>query len=266
MRNFTCHRVIKSLAFVGLTALGAASANAGLTAVHAAGASTELNHAQILSQTYGGTFAANGASFSNGSITAQRLDDGGFGVGSTMSLNASTNTHIVSSTPSADQCWSDGVFSARAIARFAGASQVFGIVEGDTGGSFESLFPVNGWGTNVTGSISNLDLTGKEFRFARDGDSNGTFTSSDADNFLGADQMVSYHLTGPHGMNKYVLFFEDVGANLDSDWDFNDMVIEISAQSGAHAVPLPPAVWSGLAVLLTGGLWSARVRVRNWFK
>ena len=37
-------------------------------------------------------------------------------------------------------------------------------------------------------------------------------------------------------------------------------------RDGVVAVPLPPAVWSGLTVLLTGGVLTARGRVMRWFR
>jgi hypothetical protein len=134
---------------------------------------------------------------------------------------------------------------------------------GESGGSAELLFGVTGNCFDVSGSASNLSLGGKEFRFVRTGEGE-TFTSSDADNIVGHDQMVTYHLTG-NGLNRYLLFFEDASAMQSSDWDFNDLVVEIDGAS-PHAIPLPPAIWSGLAMLVTGGLWNARARVRAWFK
>lgn len=263
MRSTTTSLTIKTVVFLALAVVGAADARAGFTSFNTSKHATEMTHAQILGHTYGGTFAASGGvNFTNGAVTAQRLDDGGGGPGAMTNLSASTGGGV----STADQCWGDGVLSARAIARFAGSDQIFGIVDGDAGGSFERLFDVTGWGTNVTGSADNVDLSGQNFRFARAGRGDATFTSSDADNFFGADQMVSYHVTGPNGLSKYVLFFEDVGAHLDSDWDFNDMVIEVTSLSAPSAIPLPPAVWSGLAVLITGGLWNARARLRAWFR
>ena len=72
--------------------------------------------------------------------------------------------------------------------------------------------------------------------------------------------MVSYRLTGPSGLTKYVLFFEDLGTGANSDWDYNDLVVEITARPSM--IPLPPAVWSGLAMLACGGLVHARRRMQ----
>lgn len=251
----TSGNAIKCLAFLGLAAFATPAARAGFTQVNPAGDS-ELGHAAILSATYGGSFHASGLNFVGNGMTAKRLDDTTGGTAGFMNL--------VLGTGGSDQCWTNGVVSARAIARFAGYEQTLGVIPGETGGTFQNLFTVSGYGVNVQGSVSGLDLTGNMFRFARGGGGE-MFTSLDIDNFGAMDQMVSYCLTGPNGLRKYLLFFEDAGIADNSDYDFNDMVIEITANAPT-AVPLPPAIWSGLAVLLTGGLWNARTRVRGWFK
>ena len=247
MRNLTCGRLIKTIAFLGVAALGAADAHAGFTNVNAPIHATESSHAQILSQAYGGTFSASGVNFGNGTLTAQRLNDDSTG---------------------SDECWGNAIFSARAIARFAGAEQTFGVIDGASGaGTLQELFTVTGWGTSVSGSAVDLDLCEKTVRFARVGSGNlgdETFSSLSLDNFGAADQMVSYRLLGgPGGVDRFLLFFEDVGAGLDSDWDFNDLVVELTARPGVNAVPLPPAAWSGLAALATAGLWNGRKRIRG---
>jgi hypothetical protein len=238
------NRSVKFLALFGLVVLTVADARAGYTPVAPCTYDSELGHAAILSHAYGGDFAANGLDFSNGSITAMRCDDTGSGY--------------------ADQCWTAGLHSARALARFGGFEQSLGVVHGESGGSAQTLFTVVGTGLNVSGSVDDLDCSGKAFRFARGGGGE-LFTSFDDDNTLGYDQMISYRVTGPNGLDRYVLFFEDASAAQNSDWDFNDLVVEIDGAS-PHAVPLPAAVWSGLAMLMSGGLWNARARVRARFE
>jgi hypothetical protein len=223
-----------------------APAHAGYTPVAPCTYDSELGHAAILSHAYAGDFAANGLDFSNGNVTAVRCDDsddaGGY----------------------AAQCWTAKLLSARALARFGGFEQCLAVVPGKSGGLSQELFSVSGTGLNVSGSVNGLDVTGKSFRFARGGEGEPC-TSFDTDNIMGRDQMVSYRVTGPNGLDRYVLFFEDATAAQNSDWDFNDLVVEING-AGPHAIPLPPAVWSALAVMLSGGLWSARARVRAWFR
>jgi hypothetical protein len=242
--NKTCGRAIKCLAFFGLTLFTAAPSHAGYTPVAPCAYDSELGHAAILSHTYGGDFAADGLNFTNGGITAMRCDDAG-------------DTY-------ADQCWTAELLSARALARFGGFDQSLGIIHGETGGSPQELFTVSGTGLNVSGSVNGLDLSGTTFRFTRGGGGE-FFTSLDDDNTLGHDQMVSYRIRGPNGLDRYVLFFEDASAVQNSDWDFNDLVVEIDGTS-PQAVPLPPAAWSGLAMLLSGVLWNARARVRARFR
>jgi hypothetical protein len=243
-------RILTTLAFIGLTTLAAADAHAGFTHVNAPVHSTELGHAQILGQAYGGTFNASGVNYGNGTLTAQRLSD--------------------TAGPGSDECWGEAFVSARAIARFAGSEQSFGYVDGASGaGTFQNLFTVTGWGTSVGGNTFELDLCSNPVRFARgNGNTDGgdqMFSSLAADNVLGADQMVAYQLLGGSGPARYVLFFEDVGANLDSDWDFNDLVVEVTVRPGANAVPLPPAAGSGLAALIAGGLVTGRRRLAGLF-
>jgi hypothetical protein len=248
-------RNIRSLAFTALfVAVGATNAYAGFSAVKAPPAS-EAGHAQILSQTYGATFSANGLNFTGGSMTATRLEDSsGYAAMDMLAGDASTG---------GDECWSNGVLSIRAIARFAGYEQKLGVVDGAGGaGSFQELFTVSGYGTDVSGSIVGLDVCGKTFRFARGGGGE-MFSSLAADNFASFDQMVSYKLSGA-GAIKFVLFFED-GNDAGCDWDYNDLVVEITALAPINAIPLPPSMWSGLVLLLTGGLWNARAALRRWF-
>jgi hypothetical protein len=246
MRILRRHTVLKTLAFLGLSTLAAADAHAGFTQVNAPIHATELGHAAILSQTYGGTFSAAGLNFSSGNgYTALRLDDDG---------------------SAGDECWGNAFVSARAIARFAGWEQTLGVIDGDSGpATFHELFTVSGTGLNVAGSVTDLDLCGKTVRFARGG--GGEMLSSLAlDNVLAVDQMVSYKLLGSGGAQRYLLFFEDVGAAYgDSDRDFNDLVVELTVRPGVNAVPLPPAAWSALAVLLAGGVVGSRKRIRSLF-
>lgn len=241
---------VKCVAFLGLASLTAADAEAGYTRVNATTPGAELGHADILSHAYGGTFAGDGGvNFANGSLTAMRCDDFG--------------------GAASDQCWDGSVVSARVLARFAGYEQSLGVLDGASGGSFRKLFSVSGTGLDVAGSASGPGLGGNgnggTFRFARGGGGN-VLTSFQLDNLEAADQMVSYRLDGtpPGGGRKFVLFFEDLGPGEGSDWDYNDLVVEVTTAPLATAIPLPPAVWTGLMVLLSGGLWNARGALRRW--
>lgn len=236
-------RSIKCLAFVGVAAAATANAEAGFTRVNAP-PDAELSHRAILGYTYGGNFAATGnSSFTNGSITATRLEDFG----------ADSNA--------LDERWDGDVLSARALGRWAGYEQKLGIVAGESGaGSFQELLTVVGNGIHVTGSAKTTKTGGNGFRFARGGGGE-LMTSLAADNRGGVDQMVSYRLDGLDGASTtYLLGFEDLGPGTNSDWDYNDLVVEVTIGHPAVA-PLPPAAWSALTVLLGGGLWGAHRRV-----
>ena len=242
-------RTIKSLAFAGFAAVATADARAGFTHVKAP-PDAELSHAAILSYAYGGSFAAGGKGFTNGSITATRLDDVADALGGTAS----------------DQCWDGDLVSARAIGRWAGYEQKLGVVDGESGdGTFHELLTAVGDGVNVTGAAKARKMGGKGYRFARGGGGE-RMTSLAADNLGGVDQMVSYRidgLGGTEGVDTYLLCFEDLGPGTNSDWDYNDLVVEVTTAEPT-VVPLPPAVWSALTVLLTGGIWNARARARRW--
>jgi hypothetical protein len=241
------------LAVAGLVALGAARADAGFSTVLPTPHASEVNHDGILSHLYGGTFTANGVNYSNGSVTATRIEDTGGGTLNALGLGNGAD----------DQVWTDGQLSVHAVARFAGYDQSLGYTLGaDGSGSVLGLFDVVGMGFNVTGS-ADVDMTGQTYRWMRGG--GGEMFSSDDS----VDQMVSYLITGTGGAKTWLLCWEDVrGAG--SDRDYNDLVVEVTAhgesilQLPPTAVPLPPAVWSGLSMLLGGGLWTARRKIRRW--
>ena len=65
------------------------------------------------------------------------------------------------------------------------------------------------------------------------------------------DQLVTYRIDGiDKGTSRYVLFWEvvPVGAG---DQDYNDLVVEaaFAGNGGPTAVPLPPAVFGGMALM-----------------
>src|SRR3954467_1729819 len=130
-----------SAAFV---AFGATAANAGLTTVKAPH-NGEMGIQQILQNTYGGTFNASGNNFSNGSISATRIDD------------------------SVDQEWSAGTYDLNTVAKFSGYTQTLGVMSHNDN-TVHNLFSSSGFGLSGAGSASNVIL-GDTFCFTRDGDS-----------------------------------------------------------------------------------------------
>jgi hypothetical protein len=250
MTNMPCKTwtlAIKCLAFAGVAAVATANAEAGFTKVNAP-PDAELSHRAILGYTYGGSFgpAGGGMNFSNGTITATRLEDFG------------ANHDLL------DQCFTGDLVGARALGRWAGYQQKLGVVAGESGaGSFHELLTVAGNGINVTGSAGAAKMEGKGYRFARGGGGE-LMTSLASDNRGGVDQMISYRLDGygPAGTTTYLLAFEDLGPGTNSDWDYNDLVVEVTTADPAVA-PLPPAAWSALTVLLAGGVWGSRDRLRR---
>ena len=228
-------RVVLCLVVLGITALGAVQAQAGLTvspptfsSIEPSNHPGELNIPQVLNQTYGGNFTllSNGLDYSNGTLTAHRLND------------------------VADRLWNQKITSARAIydADAANGALSFGILPGATGGTFNSLFTESGSMTGVTGSASSLNLP-NQYRLAisRDGH---VFSSKDSDNADGMDRLVTYQVTGPGlGTNQnFLLGFEDGPAR---PFDYNDAIaVQAAAPTiGANsvAIPVPAAVWTGLS-------------------
>jgi len=227
-------KFLAAVAALGLSVLGASNAFAGFTSIGAPnfGRGGEASQAEILSNTYGGSFTANGLDFTNGSITATRIDD------------------------SKDQTFKGDITSSRALARFALYGQ--GFAYGDVS-SPTQLFTVGGNNFTVTGSTGAVDLPAS-YSFVRTGQG-GNKSSSNAANSDGQDHLVTYLLTGSGVTGPtYVLFWEDLNKNK-SDFDFNDLAVEVKATSPI-IVPLPAAAWSGL-VTLAGGALVAGYRKRR---
>ncbi|QOV87324.1 hypothetical protein [Humisphaera borealis] len=223
---------IRTLGLGAVALLAASNAHAGITIVaptpHASEATTE----QILSHQYGGSFTALGNGFTNGSVTATRIDD----------LN--------------DVAWKGDLMTLNAIASFSRSQQSVGLLLGKSGGGYEHLFAVNQFGYLPAASTT-VDTSGDFFRFVLDnGGTNLRSSSLTTENPFG-DQLVTYQIDGlGKGPSRYLLFWEDAPIG-NSDQDYNDLIVEASfaGNGGPTAVPLPPAVWGGLIVL--GGMAGA---------
>ena len=90
--------VLSFAAATAATFFGAAQAHAGFSTINTV-ANGEPSLGQILGHEYGGTFAANGVNFSNGSVTATRINDNN------------------------DQIWNTHFVSANVVAKFAAFTQ-----------------------------------------------------------------------------------------------------------------------------------------------
>ncbi len=206
---------------------------------------SEAGHREILSGIYGGDFTGSGTDlgnglftlFTNGTITAERVDD--FGLGTVLNL--------ATSEPGSgdDGLWTDGIAVAAAEARYALFPQEFGF---DVGLGYTKLFELAGSGFLVAGSgMVNFSL-GTTWAWARANDSDSTLVnvqySLDSMNGDNLDHMLTYRITGipnvPPKQKVWLLFWEDLngaqGNDTDpdnrgfrADRDFNDMVVEVRA-------------------------------------
>ncbi|MCC7192648.1 MAG: PEP-CTERM sorting domain-containing protein [Phycisphaeraceae bacterium] len=228
----------------------------------------EKSVAQILGETYGGTFSLQSGThnYANGAgIVALRIDDKLAGANSTNLINLPTGIRD-------DQLWSDGIAVGSAQARFAGYQQSFGYFDGFSGGTYHNLFDVSGYGYSVTGSTT-IDMGEAlgypaQWRWARSGDG-GTWSSLNSDNACNTDHLITYMMTGITGSNyenktTWMLFWEDLNLG---DKDYNDLAVEIIASarqevpfrpSQDNAVPEPTT--AALGFLTLGGIGAAVLR------
>ncbi len=227
--------LLAAVAAAGLFA-AAPLAHAGPAAIVKENADGELNRSDVFAHLAGRPVqTADGETFTAGGLTA---------------------------TPTAnDAIWSAGTYDITAVARFAGSSQRFGTF-GAAG--YTPLFDVSGYGFDVTG---NARVTEAEpFQFWRDGDSTSRHLSLASDNADGRDHLLTYEIGGlPDSVARtWVLFWEDLDVmpgskeakhDKRSSSDYNDLVLlvrEAPAECGPApeapaVVPLPAAVWPGLA-------------------
>src|SRR5437764_13283135 len=121
---------LASAAVLGVSALRASQAQAGFSSIQPSHNPGELNLPDVLRQAFGGTFqvASNGMDYTNGTVTATRVDD------------------------SADQVWNKSIVSARAVYDPDASSGAlkFGYLPGATGGTFTPLFTESGSMANVS--------------------------------------------------------------------------------------------------------------------
>jgi hypothetical protein len=242
MGRFIPRRWVAAIALIGATfAGGAGEARAGFTRVNSHPPPREANQEQILEHVYGGNFKADGLNFSNGTLAATRIDDAD------------------------DMTWTQQVGGVRPLANFAKRKQALGFFD-DAAGTSNQLFSLTGSKFDVIGGVTTAATARLDgaIRTGRSENVAKAFSSLPSENRDQLDHLVSYRLSGPEIENPtYVLFWEDKwGRN--SDFDFNDLVVEVTASSDPLMIPLPPAAWPGLAGLALIGIVGGCRRARRW--
>lgn len=163
------------------------------------------------------------------------------------------NLHICQSNaglPVTDQVWTDGLVGAAAKAVYASFPQEFGY-DTSLAGGYTKFFDVTGSGYGVAGSGYVTFAPATTWAWARSDDSDAGLTnpqwSLDSLNADALDHMVTWQVAG-QPYKTWVIAFEDInGAG--SDWDYNDLVVEV------QCIPAPGAVLlGGIGIGLVGWL------------
>jgi hypothetical protein len=225
----------------------------------------EKTHQEIFNLLYGGGFQPVGLDYSNGQYYMQRIPDD--------LLPGQPQTAIGLAAPSlydyTDQVWSDQFGHVEAHYRFANYSPSFGYAPLDRNGPalasttppYDDLIDITWqhWGPNYQpiGMTAQMpDLNGAEFVWAR-GKENGLFYSDPSLNRDGKDHLITYKVipieqgterlaVNGNFTRSFLLFWEDQieGQNAynwgTTDYDFNDLVVEVEA-TYTH-VPEPSAL------------------------
>jgi hypothetical protein len=205
----------------------------------------EVNQATLLSVIYGGTWTpiSGTQNYTNGSMTAYRVADGGY---------ASPLNMLAESSTAADEVWAGGEITITARAKYAGDTHTFGWIDGasptPTTSNYQVLLSTSTLDQPVTAHLT------ESFRWALfDITTNQLLTSRPQDNPDGLDHMITYRMVGAGFESPtWLIAWEDRTTGLNSDRDFNDVAIEVVATS----VPEPGTA----ALLATGGLLSSRRR------
>ena len=215
-----------AFAAVCIALICCASVRAGFTPI--VDNAKEPNPQAIFQQLFGGTVVTDGLNYTNGTITATRINDDN------------------------DQTFPAQEFLATVVARFSDHAQSFGTIQV---GNFVKSFDVSGNHYDVTGSDV-VDLT-HGITVGRDGDT-GMDSSIVADNPDKRDHLITYQVTGEGSTPQYMLFWDDLnlppGPPHGSASDFNDVVVElqgIKGQNVGNVAPLPPAIFTGAALIVS---------------
>lgn len=216
-----------SAATIGLSLL-ASSSHAELTYLKPN--LDEAGPADVFAALYGSPFTQSGLDYTNGQVTARRVDD------------------------DRDQFWT-GTFTNTIVARFSGFSQSLGAL---SKGKYQDLLEASGIGYDQTDDEKTVTLdNGVWIRF---GDS-GTHASAPEYNEDGRDHLITYQIESTDPSPVWLLFWEDLDMDSTltkgrSSSDFNDLIVmvrEADIPGPPIAVPLPGAFVVGLATLGLGG-------------
>ena len=216
----------------------------------------EATHLQILNHIYGVTFTQSGLDYSSVTVTATRIAD----------LGGNTPIDIATGgVGDMDQVWQDGTVWMHVEAKFAGYSQKFGYFAGaGPAGAYTNSFDVIPGVDNYSPTQSAYPVLvmgpGAQWRWGRNGDG-GVFSSLEADNTASTsgrqDHMVTYKITGLTTTDTtWLLFWEDMTNG--SDWDFNDLVVQVSTAEVGGAVPEPLTVASAFFAVAGLGAYIRR--------
>lgn len=212
----------------------------------------ELNHAQILGDVYNQNFTASGLDYvGDGDVTAIRVwdfDDIDY-----------YTAHVYNYEPNdVDQIWTDGAVTVTASAKYAWFEQAFGWNEGGTLGTNFTLLVddtnIGQTGVSFTITEDQEFLWGHQAKTCSWYEPGYEWWSRESENgWCGSeeDHMVTYHIEGASttGETVWMIFIED-DKFIDSDFDYNDFVIEI------RAIPEPATI----CLLALGGLALRRKR------
>lgn len=158
-----------------------------------------------------------------------------------------------------DQIWWEWNGGAVARAKYAGDNHLIGYTQGVAGG-VPTLSATSGSGFGVVGSFLFNFTPNDNLRFnLKDLRTGDVWSSRVAENFLAEDHMVSYLINAGQSVGNYVIAWEDLPSTAPtSDFDYNDMVIEVNH---VHPVPEPTAlVLLGLGFGVAGAIGVARRR------
>jgi len=162
--------------------------------------------------------------YTNGSWTALRVEDSGLG--------GLVDPLAVALTFD-DQVWRGAKFIVNAVAAFEKKPKFGYDLLNDALGP-QTLFKVRGKKFNVAGSATLLLMPGDSLGWTLQS-KNSLWSTQASANPGGLDRVVTYRIFGPNdNIARWMLFFE----GKDADWDYNDLVVEVTAVPDVHTVLL----------------------------